>query len=218
MVHRPVPGTVRQLFGLAEQLLPCLGHSCQSILQPSCTSSAFPFSVPLLSTYIHVLSVRVRVGSRVCCRDFLPNNTCCASRSGSLGSHAQSSLSFLLAQQRDVRCFLYLFFFGSQTEERSLPMNSELTGQAAGSSHAEPCERGGGEEGGRLLQPCLASRGCKAWRGERSGRQSGSGRRSCPWSQRGEIWQVPCRGCPEETVGQAGGPVLGRMDLLGVRG
>lgn len=173
MVHRPVPGAARQLFGLAKQLLTCLGHSCQSILQPSCTSSAFPFSVPLLSTYIHVLSVRVRVGSRVCCRDFLPNNTCCASRSGSLGSHAQSSLSFLLAQQRDVRCFLYLFFFGSQTEERSLPMNSELTGQAAGSSHAEPCERGGGEEGSRLLQPCL---------------------------------------------GQAGGPVLGTMDLLGVRG
>lgn len=112
------------------------------------TSPTLPFAKPSLNIYIYIC---VCVGSRVCCRDFLPNNTCCAGHSGSLGSHAQSSLSFLLAQQQDFQGFLYLFFFGSQAEERSLPVNSELAGQAAGSLHTKPCELWGGEEGGRGL-------------------------------------------------------------------
>lgn len=36
-------------------------------------------------------------------------------------------------------------------EECSLPVNSELAGQAAGSLHTKPCELRGGEEGGRGL-------------------------------------------------------------------
>lgn len=103
--------------------------------------------------------VCVCVGSCACCRDFLPNNTCCAGHCGSIGSHAQSSLSFLLAQQQDFQSFLYSFFSGSQTEECSLPMNRELTGQAAGSLPTKPCEPRRGRKGCKArhsCSPCLA--------------------------------------------------------------